>query len=125
MKRLLLLLPFLLAGCETTGDASLDALLGREPEPEAPAPLPPQVLAALPSGVPPTVVTRNADGCYLITLERTDPPTGFPLTDVFGNRVCEARVAPAAPLVAAPGLVPGAPPTLVAPSGTIVQPNPA
>jgi hypothetical protein len=47
------------------------------------------VVAALPAGVPMTVVTRNADGCYLITLERTDPPTGFPLTDAAGNEVCE------------------------------------
>jgi hypothetical protein len=51
--------------------------------------LPPQVLAALPPGVPASVVTRQPDGCYLITLERTDPPSGYPLRDAIGNRICD------------------------------------
>jgi hypothetical protein len=90
MTRLALLLPLVLAACATTeGGPSLGVLLGRSEQPEAPAPLPPQVIAALPAGVPSSVVTLNADGCYLITLERTDPPEGYPLTDAAGNRVCE------------------------------------
>jgi hypothetical protein len=59
-------------------------------QPPAAEPLPPQVLAALPTGAPPSVVTRNTDGCYLLTVERTDPPSGFPLRDAAGNPVCEA-----------------------------------
>jgi hypothetical protein len=61
-------------------------------QPSAPASLPPQVLAALPPGVPPSVVTRNADGCYLVTLERMEPPGGYPLRDAAGNRVCDGAV---------------------------------
>jgi hypothetical protein len=80
MRALSLLAPVLLAAC--TGVAVA-------PEgPAAPA-LPPQVAAALPAGVPASVVTRTPEGCYLITLERTDPPSGYPLTDAGGNRVCE------------------------------------
>ena len=100
MTRLFLLPLLALAACSTSqggpllsdtvlGGAVLGRVLGQPGEPEAPPPLPPQVLAALPAGVPPSVVTRNADGCYLITLERTDPPSGYPLTDAGGNRVCE------------------------------------
>jgi hypothetical protein len=90
MTRLLLLLPALaLAACAAPeGGPRLRGLIGQH-QPLAPAPLPPQVVAALPVGVPATVVTRNADGCYLVTLERTDPPSGFPLTDAAGNPVCE------------------------------------
>jgi hypothetical protein len=100
MTRLFLLPLLALAACSTSqggpvlgspvlGGSVLGRVLGQPGEPEAPPPLPPQVLAALPAGVPPSVVTRNADGCYLITLERTDPPTGYPLTDAAGNPVCE------------------------------------
>lgn len=101
MTRLSLLLPLLaLAAC--AGADRGFPLGGRAglPEPAPPEPLPPRVLAALPAGVPPSVVTRNADGCYLITLERTDPPTGFPLTDAAGDRICD--LPPAADLDAAP-----------------------
>ena len=94
-RRLSLLLPLLaLAACaNANAGAPLPRLLGKS-QPAVPEPLPPQVVAALPAGVPPSVVTRNADGCFLITLERTDPPTGFPLTDAAGNRVCETEAVP-------------------------------
>lgn len=120
----LLLLPFLaLAGCTAPegGGAPLGGLFGG-PEPEVPAPLPPQVLAALPPGVPPSVVTRNADGCYLLTIERTVPPSGFPLTDAAGNQVCEAGAVPLDGTAAAPGAaVPGP----VTPPAPIAPPDPA
>ena len=96
MTRLSLLLPLLALGAcaNVDGDVPrLGRLMGK-PEPVVPEPLPPQVLSALPVGVPPSVVTRNADGCYLITLEITDPPTGFPLTDADGDRVCEVDAMP-------------------------------
>jgi hypothetical protein len=121
MKRLLplALLP-LLAACEVPPDEAgatsargrIASLLDR-PEAE-PAPLPPQVLAALPSGVPPTVVTRNADGCYLLTIEVTTPPTGYPLRDAAGTPVCDGDATVAQADLAA------APPA----SGTITPPAP-
>lgn len=115
MKRVaaLFALP-LLAACVVPPDgagSSLDNLGG----PAAVAPLPPQVQAALPPGVPASVVTRQPDGCYLITIERTNPPSGYPLRDAAGNRVCEGQpvaVASAAPL-AAPGLPAPPPPAPV------------
>jgi hypothetical protein len=93
MKRLstLLLVP-LAAACTSPGNQNGSVLgIFRQPQPEVatPAPLPPQVLAALPPGVPASVVTRQPDGCYLITLERTDPPSGYPLRDAIGNRICD------------------------------------
>ncbi len=92
MKRLLLLPVLALAACTEAGAP----MMGRA-EPPAAQPLPPQVLAALPTGVPSSVVTRNTDGCYLLTVEQTDPPSGFPLRDAAGNPVCEAGAALAAP----------------------------
>ena len=88
MKRLLplALLPFL-AACEAPSDATGDAAVAE--------PLPPQVLSALPAGVPPSVVVRNSDGCYLLSVEVTTPPSGYPLRDAAGNVVCDAGSAPA------------------------------
>ncbi len=85
MRRLFLLPVLALAACTEAG-----APLMGSAQPPAAEPLPPQVLAALPTGAPPSVVTRNTDGCYLLTVERTDPPSGFPLRDAAGNPVCEA-----------------------------------
>lgn len=88
MRRLFLLPALALAACTDAGAPMFGSV-----EPPAAQPLPPQVLAALPTGVPSSVVTRNTDGCYLLTLERTDPPSGFPLRDAAGNPVCEAPAA--------------------------------
>ncbi|TNC52496.1 hypothetical protein FHG66_02890 [Rubellimicrobium rubrum] len=96
MTRLaLLLLPFL-AACAAPGpdsrggdDTSGGFFGSPEAEAAAPEPLPPQVLAALPAGVPPSVAVRNGDGCYLLSIEVTDPPSGFPLTDAAGNQICD------------------------------------
>ncbi|WP_176559240.1 hypothetical protein [Rubellimicrobium roseum] len=142
MTRLTLLLLPLLAACaaptpEGQGtDAGLAGLFRPAPEePPAPEPLPPEVLAALPAGVPPSVVLRNGDGCYLVSVEVTDPPSGYPLTDANGTRICDGGVPAASvpqtvdlggaigagPLVpgvdTAPPLVPGpvAPPAPLAP----------
>jgi hypothetical protein len=127
-----LLLPFL-AACAAPGpdvqggDDSSGVLPGlfRGPEAEAaaPEPLPPQVLAALPVGVPPSVAVRNGDGCYLLSIEVTDPPSGFPLTDAAGNQICDGS--PVATVsadeavgdVELPALLPGdiTPPAPIAP----------
>lgn len=74
-----------LAGCEMdlTGGA----------EAEAPA-VAPEVAAALPPGVPASVVFQTADGCYAYAIEVTDPPTGFRLRDRNGNVVCPPGVTP-------------------------------
>ena len=77
--------------------------------PEVPPPLPPQVVAALPPGVPQAVVQPGPNGCYLIAIEVTDPPSGYPLRDTFGNPVCEGSTAPVAPID--PALLGGAPST--------------
>lgn len=108
MTRLTALLPLLLLpACVALpplpfGDAAVV-------EPEPPPPLPPAVVAALPPGAPQSTVIQNGDGCYLFSIERTEPPTGYLIRDAAGNPICEgglsagpiARtgiVAPAAPL---------------------------
>jgi hypothetical protein len=91
----LALLPLLAAcavpegGAPPPGAAAMFPGLFAEPEPEAPEPLPPAVVAALPPGVPPSVVMQNIDGCYLYSVEVTDPPSGYPLRDASGAPICE------------------------------------
>jgi hypothetical protein len=68
---------------------------------EAPPPVPAAVRAALPPGVPESVAIRNTDGCWLYSVEVTDPPSGFPLRDAAGNQLCGDGTAAAA-VVAGP-----------------------
>jgi hypothetical protein len=135
MRRLpLLLLPFL-AACavpdQESGATRPAALTGifQPPAPEVPPPLPPQVIAALPPGVPQSVVQPGPGGCYLIAIEVTDPPSGYPLRDTSGNPVCEGSTAPVAPidpalLGGAPSAAPSASPTLLPAPGSITPPAP-
>lgn len=114
MRRLLplILLPCL-AAC-ARGDAPFPfagGIFDRAPEPEAPPPLPAAVTAALPPGVPTSVVLQDAGGCYLYSIERTEPPSGYPLRDALGNPICEGGPAPV--LVADASPLP--PPSAVAP----------
>lgn len=90
MPRLLplLLLP-LLAACDPS---MMPVLPGMEPaEPPPPPTLPPRVAAVLPPGTPVNTVFQNTDGCYLFSIERTDPPSGFPVRDAAGNPICETQ----------------------------------
>lgn len=101
----LALLPLLAAcadprGGQAPGDGGPFSGLFGEPGPQVPEPLPPAVVAALPPGVPASVVLQNTDGCYLYSVEVTDPPSGYPLRDASGAPICEgdaAAVAGAAP----------------------------
>ncbi|CAA9428026.1 MAG: hypothetical protein AVDCRST_MAG15-2660 [uncultured Rubellimicrobium sp.] len=107
MTRLSLLLALpLLAACaapprdsETPPAGNITSLFRpASATPEVPPPLPPQVVAALPPGVPQSVVQPGPNGCYLIAIEVTDPPSGYPLRDTSGNPVCEGSTAPVAPI---------------------------
>lgn len=85
----LLLLP-LLAACDP---AALNSAVGVEPD----APVyPPEVIAALPAGVPPSVAFLGPDGCYAVGIEVTDPQQGYPLRDANGQPVCDAQAVAAA-----------------------------
>lgn len=89
MPRLLplLLLP-LLAACDPA------LIPGYEPPPPPPPPtLPAPVAAVLPPGTPVNTVFQDNNGCYLFSIERTDPPSGFPVRDAAGNQICEGQPA--------------------------------
>ncbi|EYD70763.1 hypothetical protein Lokhon_02405 [Limimaricola hongkongensis DSM 17492] len=47
------------------------------------------VLAALLPGTPPSAVIQNGDGCYLFSIERTEPLSGYPVRDSSGAPLCE------------------------------------
>ena len=132
------LTPFLLtvalAGCTApalTGLAGPNAATSA-----APAPIPAQVAPFLPPGAPPNVVFQDGQGCYLYSIEVTDPPSGFPVRDAAGNQVCDGRpvaiavpvtpaaTAPAAPL--APATMTPAPiaPAAITPSAPLTGGTP-
>lgn len=102
------------------------------PPPPAPPTLPPQVAAVLPPGTSPNLVFEDGNGCYLFSVEATDPPTGFPVRDALGNQICEDGTRPIAPPVvvaANTAIPPGAAvsaPTASAPltPGSITPPAP-
>ncbi|SMY06544.1 hypothetical protein [Flavimaricola marinus] len=90
MPRLLplLLLP-ILAACDP---ATMASIPGFEPPPPPPPPtLPAAVAAVLPPGTPVNTVFQDGNGCYLFSIELTDPPSGFPVRDDAGNQICEAQ----------------------------------
>lgn len=74
----------LLAACDPA------LIPGYEPPPPPPPPvLPAAVIAELPSGTPPSTVFQDGNGCYLFSIELTDPPSGFPVRDAAGIQICE------------------------------------
>jgi len=101
--RLLLVLPFaLLAACDAATMTSLNTAMGIAPEvPPGPPPLPVAVAAVLPPGTPASIVIADGAGCYLIAIEVTDPPSGIPLRDAAGNRVCDGAAIAAVPVLLA------------------------
>lgn len=49
----------------------------------------PAALAALPEGVDPGFLIRDRNGCYGISIEKTDPPSGLALRDANGTHICD------------------------------------
>lgn len=88
-----LLLTVLLAGC---GAPIVNPFMPEPAEPAAPVPLPPEVASFVPAGTPSSVVFQDPNGCYLYSIEVTDPPSGFPLRDGAGQQICPG--VPATPL---------------------------
>jgi hypothetical protein len=118
-KTVIRLTPFLLiaalAGC--TAPLYLPGAVQPPAEPAGPAPLPVEVAPFVPPGTPSSVIFTDAAGCYLYSVERTDPPSGFPVRDAAGRQVCQGQpttlVAPSAPSAPAPQTSAPAPVPLV------------
>ena len=104
---LCLILPALLSACAAPDGDSDRPFPGLFPtreseDPPAPPPLPASVQAALPPGVPSSLVLLAPDGCYIYSVERTDPPSGYPVRDAAGNRICEGGPEPVTVAAASP-----------------------
>ncbi len=65
--------------------------------------VPAAVLAALPPGAPSSVVFQNGDGCYLFSVERTEPLSGYPVRNDAGQPLCELDDGTIGPKPAAAG----------------------
>lgn len=50
----------------------------------------PAALAALPTGIDPSFLIKDGNGCYGIAVEQTEPQTGVALLDASGQQVCDA-----------------------------------
>ncbi|SPJ24058.1 hypothetical protein [Palleronia abyssalis] len=50
----------------------------------------PAALAALPRGISPEFLIKDANGCYGIALEQAEIPSGIPLRNDAGQQVCDA-----------------------------------
>ena len=96
IRYLPLLLLALLAACDET---AMNTALGIEPEPVVYSP---EVIAALPPGVPPSVTFLGPDGCYAVGIEVTVPQQGYPLRDANGQPVCDPAAMAAATLAVPP-----------------------
>ena len=93
--------------------------------PPPPPPLPIEVIEALPPGAPTQTVILDPTGCYIFTVEVTDPPSGYPVRDAAGTPLCVGNtgeplytngyVAGAAPGVQAASTGPGGAPVIGAP----------
>lgn len=79
MKRFLVV-GLVLAGCEPLTDEAGVPLLED---------ISPRALAALPEGVPPSLLIRDGNGCYGIAIEATEPQTGAPLMDENQQLICD------------------------------------
>jgi hypothetical protein len=50
----------------------------------------PAAIAALPPGIDSTFLIRDANGCYGLAVEQTEPQTGVALLGADGQQVCDA-----------------------------------
>ena len=93
----------MLAACDPS---QMPVTPGMEPPPPPEPPqLPPEVAAVMPPGTPAsTVFVEPSTGCYLFSIEVTDPPTGHYVRDAAGNPICEGDTPPP-PLTADAGTV--------------------
>ncbi|MEM8580360.1 MAG: hypothetical protein AAGA38_11340 [Pseudomonadota bacterium] len=82
MKNGLLLLCFAVMACEPVQTDEAGVPLLNDISPEA--------LAALPAGVPPSLLIRDAQGCYGIAIEKTEPQIGAALLDANRQPICDA-----------------------------------
>ena len=94
-----------LAACDDAAFSELGTSLGLPgAEPPPPPQLPVEVVRALPPGAPQSTVLLNGDGCYIFTVELTDPPSGYPVRDASGTPLCESNTSepppPPAPVIA-------------------------
>jgi len=76
----ILMLPFAVAACEPVTDEAGVPLLED---------ISPRALAALPEGVPPSLLIRDANGCYGVAIEKTEPQVGAPLIDENRQPICD------------------------------------
>lgn len=84
----------LLAACD---ESMMPLVQGAEPEPVV-ITMPPEVAAVMPPGAPPTsVFVEETSGCYLFSIEATDPPSGYYVRDSSGNRICTGDAPPEVP----------------------------
>ncbi|MDJ0860177.1 MAG: hypothetical protein QNI90_13175 [Dinoroseobacter sp.] len=81
MKKGLILLGFVLMACEPvqTDEAGVPLLDD----------ISPKALEALPAGVPPSLLIRDANGCYGIAIEKTEPQIGAALLDENRQPICD------------------------------------
>ncbi len=72
-----------------TACVEIGALIPQD-EPEAPPVrvLPPAVRAALLPGVPENIVIEDGRGCYLVSIEVTEPRQGYLVNDASGAPLC-------------------------------------
>ena len=63
------------------------------PEPVYPA----EVIEALPPGVPSSVLMTDSAGCYIFSIERTLPPTGYYVRGSDGQPICQGGAQPTDP----------------------------
>lgn len=65
-----------------------------EPEqaqaPQMPRDVSPAALAALPRGMSPQFLIKDAANCYGVAIEASDPVRGVPLLNDAGQQVCDA-----------------------------------
>jgi len=84
-----------LAACDESMMSDLESAISGEPQiPEVPQ-LPANVVAALPPGVPSTVVFVDSNNCYAVGIEVTEPQQGYPLRGPDGQQICVAGFEPA------------------------------